>query len=102
MEPILTLPYSEWLVAEHLMRELPGSEGFSVYDPLSRQERGVDLLLSRRTGSVSRVAAIQVKYSRAYEKPGSEFKFVTWFKSFRVPPEADFIILVALYPNVTG
>src|SRR3954452_21593803 len=103
MEPILTLPYSEWLVAEQLMRELPGSEGFSIYAPLSRQERGVDLLLSRRIGHASRVATLQVKYSRAYEaKPGSKFKFVIWYRSFRVPPEADFVILASLYPNVTG
>lgn len=103
MEPILTLPYSEWLVAEQLMRELPGSEGFSVYAPLSRQEKGVDLLLSRRTGHASRVATLQVKYSRAYEAaPGSKFTFAVWFKAFRVPPEADFVILASLYPNITG
>jgi len=46
MEPILTLPYSEWLVAEKLMRLLPPKEGYSVYAPLSRQEKGVDLLVT--------------------------------------------------------
>lgn len=103
MEPILTLPYSEWLVAGQLMSALPAAEGFSVYAPLSRQEKGVDLLLIRRTGHVSRVATLQVKYSRAYEAaPGAEFKFVIWFRGFPVPTEADFIILAALYPNITG
>jgi hypothetical protein len=103
MEPIITLPYSEWLVADELMSALPGKQGFSVYAPLSRQERGVDLILSKRTGYASRVATIQVKYSRAFEQPrGSEFEFGTLFTSFRVPPEADFIILANLYPNITG
>jgi hypothetical protein len=103
MEPILTLPYSEWLVAEQLMKELSESDGFSVYAPLSRQERGVDLLLSRRIGHTSQIATLQVKYSRAYEaKHGAQFKFAVWFKAFRIPPEADFVILASLYPNITG
>ena len=50
MEPIITLPYSEWLVAEHLMKTFPIREGYSLYAPLSRQEKGVDLILSRRAG----------------------------------------------------
>ena len=54
MEPILTLPYSEWLVAEQLMKALPASQGYSVYAPLSRQEKGVDLLLARRSNGVTR------------------------------------------------
>jgi hypothetical protein len=103
MEPILTLPYSEWLVAEELMETFPGGDGFAVYAPLSRQQKGVDLLLTKRAGHSSRVAALQVKYSRAYEaRPGSEFRFVVWFKAFRVPPECDFVILASLYPNITG
>jgi hypothetical protein len=101
MEPILTLPYSEWLVAEQLMKEFPSRAGYSVYAPSSRQERGVDLLLSRRVDDVSRAATLQVKYSRAYEqKPGSPFRFATWFRSFPVADRADFFILAALYPNL--
>jgi len=103
MEPILTLPYSEWLVAEHLMKALPSSDGYSVYAPLSRQEKGVDLLLTRRTNGTSRAATLQVKYSRAYEqRPRAKFKFVSWFRSFPVTEQADFFVLASLYPNVTG
>src|SRR5579859_7225634 len=65
MEPIVTLPYSEWLVAQQLMKVLPASQGYSVYAPLSRQEKGVDLLLARRANGVTRAATLQVKYSRA-------------------------------------
>jgi hypothetical protein len=103
MEPVLTLPYSEWLVAEHLMKALPARDGYSVYAPLSRQEKGVDLLLTRRADGASRVATIQVKYSRAYEqRPNAQFRFAIWFRSFPVAEEADFFILAALYPNITG
>ena len=57
MEPIVTLPYSEWLVAEQLMKQLPARQGYSVYAPLSRQEKGVDLLVTRRATGKTYVAA---------------------------------------------
>jgi hypothetical protein len=51
----------------------------------------------------SRLATLQVKYSRAYEKPpNAQFKFGIWFRNFPVSEQADFFILAALYPNVTG
>ena len=103
MEPIVTLPYSEWLVAEHLMAALPASHGYSVYAPLSRQEKGVDLLLARRLHGVTRVAALQVKYARAFVKsPKYQFRFEIWFKAFPVSDRADFFVLATLYPNITG
>ncbi len=103
MEPIVTLPYSEWLVAEQLMKQLPVRQGYSVYAPLSRQEKGVDLLVTRRANGKTFAASIQVKYSRAYEQPTSlPYRYAIWYRSFVVPEEADFIVLAALYPNVTG
>jgi hypothetical protein len=102
MEPIVTLPYSEWLVAERLIEALPARQGYSVYVPLSRQEKGVDLLITRRANGISRSATLQVKYSRAYEPQRGRFNFAIWFRSFAVPDQADFIVLAALYPNITG
>ena len=102
MEPIVTLPYSEWLVAERLMAALPPRQGYSVYVPLSRQEKGVDLLLTRRVNGVSRTATLQVKYSRAYEPQRGRLNFAIWFRTFPVPDQADFFVLAALYPNITG
>ena len=103
MEPILTLPYSEWLVAEVLMRAFPSREGYSVYAPLSRQEKEVDLLLTHRARGTSRAAALQIKYSRAYEQgPRAPFRFVMWFRSFPVGDRADFFVLAGLYPNIVG
>jgi hypothetical protein len=102
MEPILTLPYSEWLVAEHLMKALSAREGYSMYAPLSRQERGVDLILARRVNGVTKVATLQIKYARVFEqKPTLPFRFVAGFKRFE-PQDADFFVFVTLYPNVTG
>ena len=101
MEPIVTLPYSEWLVAEKLMQLLPSKHGYSVYAPLSRQEKGVDRLLTRRTAGHNHTATIQVKYSRAYEQRGGH-RFGIWFKAFEVPEQADFIIFAALYPTSDG
>jgi hypothetical protein len=103
MEPVLTLPYSEWLVAEQLMKNLPAKNGYSVFAPLSRQQKGVDLILARRLKEKSRVVTLQVKYSRAYEKgPKSKYTFLAWFKVFKIPDEADVFALTVLYPNITG
>ena len=103
MEPIVTLPYSEWLVAEQLMKQLPARQGYSVYAPLSRQEKGVDLLVTRRATGKTYVAALQVKYSRAYaQPPSSDYRFGILYRTFVVPEQADFIMLAALYPSVTG
>jgi hypothetical protein len=103
MEPIVTLPYSEWLVAQQLKKALPASEGYSVYAPLSRQEKGVDLLITRRLHGVTRAATLQVKYSRAYERPpGATYRFSTWFRVFPVSERADFFIFASLYPHIDG
>jgi hypothetical protein len=102
MEPIVTLPYSEWLVAEQLMRTLPPRQGYSIYVPASRQEKGVDLLVAYRAKGKTRCATLQVKYSRAYEQSRGQFKFGTLFRSFPVREQADFFALASLYPNITG
>ena len=106
MEPIFSLPYSEFCVAQQLARLLPSGKGYSLYAPLSRQQQGVDLMLARRRGRRVRVACIQVKSSRTYSRPTATprtkrpFRYDTWFNNFDCPPEADFFCLVALYPAV--
>src|SRR5437016_5983155 len=107
MEPIFTLPYPEFCVAQQLARWLPAARGYSLYAPVSRQQPGVDLVLARRRGSKVGVACIQVKSSRTYSRataPTSRtrrpFRYNTWFNNFDCPPQADFFCLVALYPAV--
>ena len=106
MEPIFSLPYSEFCVAQQLARLFPRGQGYSLYAPLSRQQPGVDLLLARRRGRRVRVACIQVKSSRTYSRRTVTtrakwpLRYYTWFNNFDCPPEADFFCLVALYPAV--
>lgn len=106
MEPIFTLPYAEFCVAQQLSRLLPSARGYSLYAPASRQQPGVDLMIARRQGRKVRVACIQVKSSRTYSRPTAmtrakkPFRYYTWFNNFDCPPQADFFCLVALYPAV--
>jgi len=110
MDPIFTLPYSEFVVAQQLAQLLPAKQGFSIHTPLSRQQKGVDLIVLRRRGRHSWARTIQVKSSRTYSRrPATrvnrksdvrKFRFYTWLKTFDCPPEADFFCLVALYPSV--
>lgn len=99
MEPIFTLPYSEFRVALELLKNFPKKEGYSVYVPLSRQEKGVDLILARRfENNKKKLITIQVKSSRFY--PGTHLtEFDICFKTFKVPEKADFIFLFAVYPD---
>jgi hypothetical protein len=106
VDPIYTVPYSEFCVAQQLSRHLPGQRGYSLYAPLSRQEPGVDLILAHRGSRGTQVATIQVKASRTYSRPTATartkrpFRYHTWFNTFECPPQADFFCLVALYPAI--
>jgi hypothetical protein len=102
MNPIFTLPYSEFCVAQRLSEIFHSKEGYSVYVPLSRQEKGIDLILARRFKNKNKLITIQVKSSRTYDKKtgkskNPKFNFDTFFNPFDVPDAADFIFLVATY-----
>src|SRR5438876_9767950 len=106
MEPIFTLPYPEFCVAQQLARWLPASRGYSLYAPVSRQQPGVDLVLARRRGSKVGVACIQVKSSPTYSRRTAPtartrrpFRYDTSFNHFECPPQAAFSCLVSLYPS---
>lgn len=108
MDPIFTLQWSEFVLAERLQNALPKSEGYSVWIPLSRQEKGVDLaVLKRGKDGHTKTVTLQVKASRTYRtaEPKREatrrHAFHTWFNRFEVPDEADFILLFGQYaPDV--
>ena len=107
MEPIFTLPYPEFCVAQQLARWLPASRGLLTLRPRSRQQPGVDLVIARRRGSKLGVACIRVKSSRTYSRPTAPkartrrpFRYDRWFNDFECPPQADFFCLVALYRAV--
>jgi len=105
MESVFTLPYTEFVVAEQLSRALSKSEGYAVCIPLSRQQRGMDLLVHNLNTGKS--ATIQVKSSRAYvnrpkqrELAGGPYDYHLWFNAFDAgSPTADFYALVGLFPS---
>lgn len=106
MDPIFTLPYSEYAVVDRFARQLPKKQGFSIYVPTSRQEKGVDFLIhNSRTNKSLR---FQVKSSRSYvnDDKGSlekgNLKYTLWFNNFRkryLEGEAEYYILFGLYPE---
>jgi hypothetical protein len=106
MEPIFTLPWPEFVIAEKLQellrKKLKPNEEISILIPLSRQEKGIDLaILKTAPSNMSSATTIQVKASRTYPPKENQrkniFQYTTWFNSFRVPERADFIILVGMY-----
>jgi hypothetical protein len=81
MDPVFTLQWPEFLVAERLQSLLPKKDGYSVLIPLSRQEKGVDLVIHRRDKSgASSVLTIQVKASRTYLPPAPKRKNTIRYK----------------------
>src|SRR5262245_8479803 len=104
MDPVFTLQWPEFILANRLQRLLPRREGFSVLIPTSRQEKGIDLAVVRKgVNGKSRVVTFQIKASRTYAQAAPKrttrerFRFHTWFNRFDVPPEADFFLLFGLY-----
>ncbi len=105
MNPIFTVNYPELLVATFLQQHFSTKNGYSVLLPLSAQQKGYDLALVRRTAAATKVVTFQVKSSRTFDgMPGTaprtgqrNFKHYMWLKTFKVPPEADFFVLIGQY-----
>ena len=104
MDPVFTLQWSEFVVAERLQRHFKKSDGYCVLIPTSRQEEGIDLALLKKTpGHASRVVTVQVKASKTYHHAPPKkdsvvrSKYGTWFNRFEVPKTADFVLLFGLY-----
>lgn len=111
MDTVFTIQWPEFQLANRLQKMLKKKDGYSIYIPLSRQEKGVDLVLLKKSiNGGSRALTIQVKASRVYmskppKNPGKTyFRFNTWFNRFVVQPEADLYLLYGTYapdPNRT-
>jgi hypothetical protein len=100
MNPIFTVPYSEYSVAEKLREELH----CSVFLPMSAQEKGIDLLLYRDNGGAAKVVTVQVKMSRSYmekDKKSERYQWNSlWFNRFEAQSNAEWFILMGLYPDL--
>ena len=70
MEPLFSIEYSEYCVADTISKLLytPKQFNVSVFVPTSRQEKGIDLMLYRHEDATCHnfTATIQVKSSRVY------------------------------------
>jgi len=102
MEPVFTLPYSEFRTANRLAEFFKKQNGYSILLPSSRTEKGFDLALLKQNGGKHKLITIQVKASRTYSgKPPKHepFAYRTWFQTFSVPQETDWVFLVGMYPG---
>jgi len=101
MQPIFTLPYSEYAVANVLNEKF---KGYSIFVPASSQEKGIDLILYNRKATMNKVVTIQVKSSRTYMNQkvtkGQPFKYYLWLNRFEVQENADLYFLTGIYPNI--
>jgi hypothetical protein len=104
MDAVFTLPYSELAVADLFIRTFKAKDGYSIFVPLSRTEKGIDLVLTRRTNGATRALTFQVKSSRTYAGTAPKrkvkhrrYQHYTWLNRFDVPDQADFVVLFGLY-----
>ena len=78
MEPLFSIEYSEYCVADTLSKLLytPKQFNVSVFVPTSRQEKGIDLMLYRHEDATCHnfTATIQVKSSRVYSLSEEEIQ----------------------------
>ena len=96
MEPIFTMQYGEFAVADYLTKNLNDA---SVLIPSSAQQKGIDLLLYRFRDGRNTTNTVQVKMSRTYyiDKPRKRFPYYLWFNRFPIHDNADWYILVGIY-----
>lgn len=93
MEPIFTLQYAEFAVADYLSKRIKKA---SVFIPISAQEKGIDLLLYKFMDGENRTVTVQVKMSRTYYNLG-KYQYRLWFNRFEPQENADWFILVGIH-----
>ncbi|MEJ8738130.1 hypothetical protein WKT02_11790 [Erysipelotrichaceae bacterium HCN-30851] len=96
MQPIFTMQYGEFAVADYLSKHIKEA---SVFVPASAQEKGIDLLMYKFTNGTNLINTIQVKTSRTYYNISSRYQGTLWFNRFEPQDNADWFILVGIYAN---
>ena len=83
MEPIFTMQYGEFAVADYLAKRIKNA---SVFIPASAQEKGIDLLLYRHENGRNTTNTIQVKMSRTYydDEKKTAYPYHLWFNRFKI------------------
>jgi hypothetical protein len=109
MDGVFTLPYSEFEVVNRFQDIFKRNEGYSVFVPVSRQEKAIDfVMLDSKTKTFAR---FQVKSSRTYidevktKKNGTQifprYRYHLWLNNFIGKYSeglADFYVIFGLYP----
>lgn len=106
MDPIFTLPYSEYAAISVLSHIFPKKQ-YAILVPTSRQQAGVDLVVMK--AGTDRVLRIQVKSSRTYvnvKTPNSRSTtpapmMTLWFNNFAKKYRrgiADIYLFLGIYP----
>lgn len=97
MNPINTIPYAEFIVEEYLNKKKILNT--SSFIPSSLQQKGIDFILYKYDNIVkkNKICTVQVKMSRAYEN--TKWNNYLWFNRITVQPNADWYILVGIYPK---
>lgn len=98
MQPVFTMQYGEFKVADYLAGNM---KNVSVFIPASAQEKGIDLLLYRYDHGCNKLNTVQVKMSRTYysKRETSEFPYSLWFNRFPVQSNANWYVLVGIYAD---
>ena len=94
MNPVFTLQYGEFSVANELQSKI---KNCSVFIPASAQEKGIELLLYRNEDGLNRCVTIQVKMSRTYNYGNKDFANTLWFNRFEPQSNADWFVLTGLH-----
>lgn len=95
MEPVFTMQYGEYAVAEILSKKIKGA---SVFIPVSAQEKGIDMLLYKYTPNGNKTLTVQVKMSRSYSDM-SGFNHYLWFNRFIPQTNANLFVFVGIFPT---
>ena len=90
MDGIFNLPYSEFAVIDVVQKFLKKTDGYSVYVPVSRQQKGIDFIVHNY--KTNKILRFQVKSSRAYINEPKEmnngkikapkYKYGLWLNNF--------------------
>lgn len=99
MQPVFTVQWAEYEAANYIKDKIKGS---SIFIPLSAQEKGIDFALIKNINGDNKLLTFQVKMSRTYKsnyKGDYKFDYSLWFNRYNVPENADWNILVGIYPR---
>jgi hypothetical protein len=103
MEGIFTIPYSEYAIINNLNQHFKKQDGFSIFIPTNRQEKGIDFIIMNTNNK--KVITVQVKSSRVYfpaiTNKKREYQYYLWLSNFIKKYEignADYYMIFGSYP----